>query len=130
MEISRNRKINFMNIIRYIVALPVGIILFYSVGELLLALANWSYMIELNKFLVLPIILMKNMVFAASLYIIIPNFKKSMVALVGSTMIILSVITTYLYVINGEMSLASIYIIQIIIWIGIFTFIHFKLSHK
>ena len=130
MERSSKRKSNFINIIRYILALPVAFILFYIIGEIMLIFANWSYIIELNKFLVLPVIFIKNVVLAMSLYMITPNFKKVIVTVIGSIMIFLSIITTYLYITNGESSFASIYIMQIIIWIGIITFIYFKLPHK
>lgn len=130
MERARKRKINFINIIRYILAIPVAFILFYIIGEIMLIFANWSYIIELNKFLVLPVIFIKNVVLAMSLYIIIPNFKKVIVIVIGAIMIILSMITAYLYITNGEASFASIYIIQMMIWIGIIIYIYFKFPHK
>lgn len=130
MRTSRQREFKFTDIVRYIVAIPVGLLLFYIVGEVLLILASWSYITQLNKFLVLPIIFIKNIVLASSLYAIIPRFKRVLIIIIGGIMISLSIVTIYIYITNGTSSLASIYTMQIIIWIGIIIFVLRKFLRK
>ncbi|MGL4450184.1 MAG: hypothetical protein ACRCTZ_03195 [Sarcina sp.] len=130
MEISRQSQVKLSNIVRYILALPVSFILFYVIGNILLLAAGWSYIAELNKFLVLPIIFIKNIVLAISLYIIMPKLKRGITTIAGIMMIALSLMTIYIYIINGTSSIASIYTMQIIIWVGIIIFIYLKLPRK
>ena len=130
METSKNKGFKIINLLRYVVALPVSIIAFYFVGEILLGFANWSYVAGVNKFFVLPIVFIKSVVLASCLYIILPSKKRLGVSLVGIVMIILSSITAYIYIKNGVAVFAGIYIIQTIIWLGTIIFIGVKLSKK
>ena len=130
MEVNNNKKIDLISIFRYILALPISIIVFYFVGQVLVFANSWTYIHQINTFMVFFIVLIKNIILVVTLYMILPGKKRLITTILSGVMMILSLATAYIYIINLHNSLASIYIIQIFIWIGIILFIHIKVANR
>lgn len=130
MQIQSTKSSGLLNVVRYILALPTGMLVFYIVGAVLLLISNWTNSSSVNAITLFSIILLKNVALATIVYNILPKYKKIGIAIVASIMVLLSGLTAYIYIANYHGQLAGLYIVQILVWLVISAILIFRVDKK